>query len=66
VSVPDLGVHPSRQRYQHLRPPAGDAPAVVRYVGAHRGFEGELQLDTDGFVLTYPGLGRRVEPTAAR
>jgi hypothetical protein len=65
VSVPDLGVHPSRQRYQHVRPAAGGAPAVVRYVGAHRGFESELQLDTDGFVLIYPGIGRRVEPAVA-
>lgn len=38
VSVPDLGVHRSRQRYEHLRPVAVDSPAVVRYVGAHRGF----------------------------
>ncbi len=52
VSVPDLAVHPSRQRYEHVR--VDDEGAVVRYVGAHRGFEGELQLDPDGFVFVIP------------
>ena len=32
----------------------------VRYVGRHRSFEGELELDEDGFVVLYPGLGERV------
>lgn len=58
VSVPDLAVQPSRQRYEHVR--ADQAGATVRYVGAHRGFEGQLELDPDGFVLFYPDLARRV------
>jgi hypothetical protein len=33
----------------------------VRYVGEHRSFVGELELDHDGFVLLYPELARRVE-----
>ena len=63
VSVPDLGVHPSRQRYEHVRSDAHEA--VVRYVGAHRGFVGELELDGDGLVRVYRELARRVEPPAA-
>lgn len=58
VSVPDLAVHPSRQWYEHLRATAGGAD--VRYVGAHRGFEGQLELDRDGIVVRYPDLARRV------
>jgi len=60
VSVPDLGVHPARQRYEHLRLHGGGA--TVRYVGAHRDFVGDLELDRDGFVVTYPDLARRVAP----
>ncbi len=58
VSVPDLGVHPSRQRYEHVGRREGRL--VVRYVGDHRDYVGELELDDDGFVLLYPELARRV------
>ena len=37
-----------------------DGTAVVRYVGSHRRFVGELILDCNGFVLTYPDLAERV------
>ncbi len=60
VSVPDLGVHPARQRYEHLYTNP-DGTAVVRYIGAHRGFVGELVFDADGFVVTYPELAQRVD-----
>jgi uncharacterized protein len=67
VSVPDLTVHRSEQRYTHLRPagPRGE-PAVVGYVGRHRGFEGELAVGPDGLLDHYPGLGRRVASMPAR
>ena len=60
VSVPDLGLHPSRQRYEHVR--TGSDGAVVRYVdlGTHKGFVSELELDLDGLVVIYPQLARRV------
>ncbi|MCA1676069.1 MAG: putative glycolipid-binding domain-containing protein [Actinobacteria bacterium] len=58
VSVPDLGLHPSEQRYEHVRRDADHA--VVRYVGRHRDFVGELVLDGDGVVEFYPDLARRV------
>jgi hypothetical protein len=56
VSVPDLVVHPSRQRYEHVR------PGVVRFtdLGLHEGFTAELELDADGLVLVYPELAARV------
>ncbi len=58
VSVPDLGLHPSRQRYEHVR--AQDEGSIVRYVGEHRSFVGELRFDADGIVTEYPELARRV------
>jgi uncharacterized protein len=60
VSVPDLGVHPARQRYEHLRVDS-DGTAVVHYVGAHRGFVGDLVFDREGLVITYPQLAQRVD-----
>ena len=56
VSVPDLAVHGSAQRYEHVR------PGVVRYVdrGRFEGFTAELAFDPDGLVLDYPGLARRI------
>jgi hypothetical protein len=58
VSVPDLSLHPSRQRYEHVQ--RGPHGSVVRYVGAHRSFVGDLELDQDGLVLVYPQLAKRV------
>jgi len=54
IAVPSLAVHRSEQRYEPI-----DA-TTVRYVGRHRSFEGELELDEDGFVVRYPGLGMLV------
>jgi len=60
VSVPDLEVFASAQRYEHVR--ADDTGAVVRFVdrGRFAGFTAELALDPDGLVLVYPDLARRV------
>jgi hypothetical protein len=61
VSVPDLAVVPSGQRYTHLR--RDDNGAVVRFAdtdGRFDGFTAELELDPDGFVRFYPELARRV------
>ncbi|MFD5091008.1 putative glycolipid-binding domain-containing protein [Amycolatopsis thailandensis] len=63
--MPDLSVHPSRQRYEHLRAPA-DGVGLVRHIGAHRAFEGDLEVDEHGFVLVYPESGRRVPPPQPR
>lgn len=58
VSVPDLSLRASRQRYEHVG--RREDRLVVRYVGEHRDYVGELELDEDGFVLLYPQLARRV------
>ncbi len=61
VEVPSLRVIRSEQIYQ-LRRTATDGTAVVRYVGLHRSFQADLQVDRDGLVIDYPQLARRVAP----
>ncbi len=60
VSVPDLGLHPSEQRYEHVHRDADYS--VVRYVGRHRDFVGDLVFDRNGIVELYPDLAERVKP----
>jgi hypothetical protein len=57
VSVPDLSVHASRQRYTFLRK-SGEV-SVVRYESGSRDFVAELTFDADGLLIDYPGIGRR-------
>lgn len=52
VSVPDLGVRPSRQTYTHL------GPGRVRYASGD--FSSDLEFDDDGCVVGYPRLARRL------
>jgi hypothetical protein len=55
VSVPDLTVHRSLQRYEHVRTtPAG---ALIRFSSGD--FTADLLVDADGFVVDYPQLARR-------
>lgn len=56
VTVPDLEVHPSEQRYEPIR------PGLVRYRGSHRAETSsfDLEFDEDGFVVLYPGLAERI------
>jgi hypothetical protein len=52
VSVPDLEVDESRQRYEPL-----DA-SVIRFTSGS--FVADIQFDEDGFVRGYPGLAERL------
>ena len=54
VSVPDLAVHCSPQRYEHLR------PTLVRFSSLDGDFTADLELDADGLVVRYPRLAERV------
>lgn len=60
VSVPDLAVSPSRQRYSFVR--GIDRGSIVRYESVDSGFRADLELDPDGFVVRYPGLAERLAP----
>jgi uncharacterized protein len=55
VSVPDLSVTPSPQRYEPV-----DA-RHVRFVSLDSDFKADLELDEDGLVVCYPGLAERVK-----
>jgi uncharacterized protein len=59
VSVPDLGVRRSEQRYE----PIDDHR--VRFVSLDSDFVAELELDDDGLVTRYPRLAELV-PSGAR
>jgi uncharacterized protein len=58
VSVPDLAVHPSRQRYAFVR--RESQARIVRFQSLDSAFEAEIGFDDDGVVLDYPGIARRV------
>jgi uncharacterized protein len=58
VSIPDLRVSASKQRYEHVR--ADDAGATVRFLELDGDFTAELELDQDGLLVFYPALSRRV------
>jgi uncharacterized protein len=62
VSVPDLAVHASHQRYEHVR--HDDNGGIVRFEeleGEEVTFTSDLEFATDGLVRVYPQLARRVE-----
>lgn len=58
ISVPQLTVAPSRQRYEHV------APGVVRHIdrGVLAGFTENVTFDADGLVTSYPGLAVAAGP----
>lgn len=60
VSVPDLAVYPSRQRYTFVRHEPGGH--VVRFESLDDDFVAEILFDDDGIVLDYPGIGRIAAP----
>ena len=57
VSLPDLTVHASRQRYRFVRQ-SGDL-SVIRYESRDSTFVAEITFDQDGLVVDYPGIGHR-------
>ncbi len=58
VSVPDLSVHRSLQRYTFIRREP-DA-YIVRYENRDGTFTADLSFDDAGVVIDYPSLARRV------
>jgi uncharacterized protein len=60
VTVPELTVRASRQRYEHMR--VDDDGSLVRFIdlGLFAGFTADLELDPEGLIYVYPELARRV------
>jgi hypothetical protein len=59
VSVPDLSVHASGQRYS-TKGEYALGLRVIEYSSMQRDFVSELTFDADGLVVDYPQLARRV------
>lgn len=59
VSVPDLAVQRSEQRYSVKDPVNVNGGALVGF--ASERFSTTLETDGDGLIINYPGLARRVE-----
>lgn len=64
VSLPDLRLHPSAQRYSHLG--KGVDGRVVSFESLDADFTAEVVFDEDGLVVDYPGVGRRILTDAER
>ncbi len=58
ISVPDLSVIPSGQRYTFVS--TDELITVVRYESSSRDFTADIVFDGDGLVVEYPGIGRRI------
>jgi uncharacterized protein len=60
VSVPDLSVHPSAQRYTFAGRDRGTW--LVRFESLDPGekFTADIRMDTAGVALDYPGIARKV------
>jgi hypothetical protein len=57
VSLPDLGVRASRQRYSAVRDLPG-GHRLIRFESLDSAFTAELTFDRDGLVVDYPEIGR--------
>jgi hypothetical protein len=65
IEVPSLIISQARQRYSCLEPLRPDVPGIAGkylYEGPIGDFKAELPVESDGLVLDYPGLFRRVYP----
>jgi uncharacterized protein len=61
ISVPDLSIHASPQRYTFVERHAG-AQRLVRFeaVGEDEDFAADVQFDSDGLVVDYPCIASRI------
>jgi hypothetical protein len=61
ISVPDLSIHASSQRYTFLER-RSDEQRLVRFeaVGEGEDFVADVQFDSNGLVLDYPGIASRI------
>ncbi len=61
ISVPDLSLHASHQRYTYLNTQAS-GEHLIRFetVGEGDDFVADVLFDTDGLVIDYPGIATRI------
>ncbi len=67
ISVPDLSIHASPQRYTFLECRSGEQ-RLVRFeaVGEGEDFVADVQFDSDGLVVDYPGIASRIGGKVSR
>jgi uncharacterized protein len=67
ISVPDLSIHASPQRYTFLER-RSDEQRLVRFeaVGDGEDFVADVQFDSDGLVVDYPGIASRIRGSASQ
>jgi hypothetical protein len=58
LAVPELTIEPAQQRYTCLEKSA--TGGLYRFESLSSGFQADLPVDSDGLVLDYPGVFRRV------
>jgi uncharacterized protein len=65
ISVPDLSIHASPQRYTFVEHRSG-GQRVVRFeaIGEGEDFAADVQFDSDGLVVDYPGIASRIGTTS--
>jgi hypothetical protein len=61
ISVPDLSIHPSPQRYT-FRERLADGNQLVRFQSFGEGvdFAADVVFDPQGLVVDYPGIATRI------
>ncbi len=61
ISVPDLSIHASPQRYTFLEQRSSEQ-RLVRFqaVGEGEDFVADVQFDSDGLVVDYPGIASQI------
>lgn len=61
ISVPDLSLHRSPQRYTFLEH-LSDGRRVLRFeaIGPGEDFVADVEFDSDGIVVDYPGIASRI------
>ncbi len=66
ISVPDLSIHASPQRYTFLER-RSDEQRLVRFeaIGEGEDFLADVQFDSDGLVVDYPGVASRIGRASA-
>jgi uncharacterized protein len=67
ISVPDLAIRPSPQRYTYLQTLA-DGSRLVRFesIGKGEDFVADVVFDANGLVVDYPGIAKRLRSTPLR
>ncbi|MCO8242465.1 MULTISPECIES: putative glycolipid-binding domain-containing protein [unclassified Haladaptatus] len=61
LDVPSMTATPVEQRYTCLEP-LGSSGGMYRYESLKSGFTADLPVDSDGVVVNYPGVFRRMFP----